>query len=158
MNGGPGASGKLSLVAYPDEVVVFRKRKAMPLRLVNRTEKVVEFAACDSSLYIVEERLDPNGQWRALETFPSAICGNSYHRVFLEPEEYWEFHVLPWHGGFRTRLRFRLEPGGEFGICRGGQAIYSNEFEGPSDPGAFTEEPGPARIHRTRTDIWPEPR
>src|SRR5262245_2505917 len=54
---GPGTPGKLSLIAFPEEVVDFRKRKAIVVRLINRTDKVVPFSACDSGLYIVQEAL-----------------------------------------------------------------------------------------------------
>jgi hypothetical protein len=136
----PGKPGELALIAFPDEIVDFRKRKAILLRLVNRTEKTVDFAACDSSLYIVQEALDSKGQWKALERFPETGCGNSFHRVFLEPDEFWEFFALPRAGSFKTRLRFRLELGGESGIAAGGSALYSNEYEGGIDPSAFVPD------------------
>jgi hypothetical protein len=124
----PGTAGRLSFIAYPGEIVDFANRKALLLRLVNRTEKVTDFAACDSRLYIVQEAVDSKGLWRALERFPETDCGDSFHRVFLEPEEYWEFYALPRQGSFKTKLRFRLEPGGEAGIAQGGGTVYSNEF------------------------------
>lgn len=80
--------GELSLIAFPDEVVDIQGRKAVILRLVNRTGKTVDFAACDSSLFIVQEALDSKGRWKALERFPDSFCGNSFHRVFLEADEY----------------------------------------------------------------------
>jgi hypothetical protein len=127
---GPGPAGQLSLIAYPDTMIDFGKHKAMVVRLANRTDKVIAFAACDSRLYLVQEALTDFGQWRAVEQFPHTFCGNSYHRVFLEPGEYWELYALPQPGTFKTKLRYRLEPGGEQGIAKGGEAIYSNEFEG----------------------------
>jgi hypothetical protein len=141
-NESPGTKGQLSLVAYPAEVVDLGKRKALLLRLVNRTDKVMAFSACDSQLYIVQEALDGTGQWKRLETFPDTFCGNSFHRVFLEPNEYWEFFALPRDDSFKTKLRFRLEPGGERGIAEGGGALYSNEYEGSIDPAGFVQDAG----------------
>jgi hypothetical protein len=140
----PGTKGELSLVAYPAEVADFGKRKAIVLRLVNRTEEVAGFSACDSRIYVVQEALDSTRQWKPLEQFPhTSFCGNSYHRVFLEPNEYWEFFALPRDGSFKTRLRFRLEQGGESGIAAGGKALYSNEYEGSIDPATFVQDAGP---------------
>jgi hypothetical protein len=107
---------------------------------VNRTEKTLDFSACDSALYIVQEAFDSTGQWRALERFPDTFCGNSFHRVFLEPNEYWEFFALQRDGRFKTKLRFRLEPGGERGIAAGGGAVYSNEYDGSIDRAAFVQD------------------
>jgi hypothetical protein len=135
-----GKPGELSLVAFPDEVVDFRKRKAILLRLVNRTEKTMEFSACDSGLYVVHEALDRDGQWKPLERFPATFCGNSFHRVFLETNEYWEFFAVPRDGSFKTKLRFRLEPKGEQGIVAGGGTLHSNEYEGSIDPAAFVRD------------------
>ena len=134
---GPGKPGELSLVAFPEEVVDFRSRKAVLLRLINRTEKTVAFSACDSSLYIVQEALDRQGQWKSLERFPDTFCGNSYHRVFLESNEYWEFFAIQRSGSLKTKLRFRLEPGGEGAIAAGGGDLLSNEYDGSVDPTEF---------------------
>jgi hypothetical protein len=134
---GPGKPSELSLVAFPDEVVDFRNRKAVLIRLINRTEKTKVFSACDSSLYIVQEALDSQGQWKPLERFPDTFCGNSFHRVILEPNEYWEFFAIQRSGRFKTKLRFRFEPGGEEGIAAGGGTLFSNEYEGSIEPSAF---------------------
>jgi hypothetical protein len=129
----PGPEGKLSLIAFPDEIIEFGRFQALPLRLVNRTGETVGFLACDSRLYIVQEALMEDGQWRALERFPETFCGNSFHRVFLESNEYWEFFAPHRHGWHQAKLRFRLEPKGE----QGGGTLVSNEYEGTIEPGAL---------------------
>jgi hypothetical protein len=135
VNGFPGEEGKLSLIVYPDEIIELDKSQAMPLRLVNRTNKTVGFLACDSRLYLVLEAFWQGGRWIALEKFPETFCGNSFHHVFLEANEYWEF-CLPRHAGWnKTKLRFRLEPRGE----QGG-VLYSNVFEGNIEPGAIMRD------------------
>jgi hypothetical protein len=135
----PGDSGKLSLVAAPEEAVSLRRRPGMPVYLVNRTAKTAAFAACDSQLYIVEEALAPDGTWKALEHLPRTFCGNSFHRVFLGAGEYWQFAAPKPSGRLVTKLRFRLEPEGEGAIRKGGSALYSNEFEGAIDPADLVE-------------------
>jgi hypothetical protein len=119
-----GVKGEVSLVAFPDEAVAYFKYRGFALRVVNRTGEAVPFSACDSALSIVREARDAGGVWREIESPPQAICGNSFHRVFLGPAQYWEFPAREYSGPTKTRLRFRLDPGG------GRRAVYSNEFEG----------------------------
>jgi hypothetical protein len=119
-----GAQGAVSLLAFPDEPVAYFKHRGLALRLVNRTGEAVPFAACDSMLMLVREAQDASGAWQEVEAPPQPICGNSFHRVFLGPGEYWEFPAREYAGPTKTKLRFRLDPGA------GRRAIYSNEFEG----------------------------
>jgi hypothetical protein len=119
-----GTKGAVSLVALPDEPVAYFKHRGFALRLVNRTGEAVPFAACDSMLMLGREAQDADGTWREVEVPPQPICGNSFHRVFLGPGQYWEFPAREYAGSTKTKLRFRLDPGG------GRPAIYSNEFEG----------------------------
>ena len=124
----PGAPGELSLIASPDEIVEFRGRKCILLRLVNRTQKTLAFLACDSSLFVVQESLGIAG-WTPIESFPSSDCGNSDHRVFLEPDEYWEFYAIRRPG----RLRFRLEPHWDQELNVKAGSLFSNEYDGSVD-------------------------
>jgi hypothetical protein len=148
-----GKAGTVSLIALPDERAEWRGRKGFALRLVNRTDKPVALRACDSCLYLVQEALDSDGNWRAIETLPQEICGNSFHRVFLDKDQYWEFPAPRYSGLFKTRMRFRLDLGkekvwleDERSECGrksvwlprpGGQVIYSNEFEGSINTSQF---------------------
>jgi hypothetical protein len=119
-----GAKGAVSVVAFPDEPVAYFKHRGFALRVVNRTGEAVPFAACDSALMLVREAQDAGGVWREVESPPESLCGNSFHRVFLGPGQYWEFPAREYTGPVRTRVRFRLDPGG------GRPAIHSNDFEG----------------------------
>jgi hypothetical protein len=119
-----GKKGAVSIVAFPDEPVAYFKHRGLAVRVVNRTAEAVPFAACDSALFIVREAREAGGAWREIESPPEPICGNSSHRVFLGPGQYWEFPAREYAGPTKTRVRFRLDPGG------GRPVIYSNEFEG----------------------------
>jgi hypothetical protein len=119
-----GADGAVSIVAFPEEPVAYFKHRGFALRVVNRTTKPVPFEACDSALSIVREAQDATGTWREVESPPEAICGNSFHRVFLGPGQYWQFPAREYAGPTRTKMRFRLSPGGDR------PTLYSNEFEG----------------------------
>jgi hypothetical protein len=122
-----GVKGAVSVVAFSEEPVAYFKHRGFALRVVNRTGAVAPFAACDSCLYLVREAVDADGRWRPIELPPEPICGNSFHRVFLEPDQYWQFPARLYSGPIKTRMRFRLERGGE---QMRGNPIYSNEFEG----------------------------
>jgi hypothetical protein len=133
----PGAEGTVSLVAFPDQTVPDdRGRPGMRLVLVNRTDGVVAFKACDWRLYLVQEALAKDGTWQPVEDLPSSFCGNSYHRTFLGPDEYWEFAAPRYAGSFQTRLRFKLVAADTPELPAAGP-WYSNEFEACIDPGQF---------------------
>jgi hypothetical protein len=122
-----GTKDAISLVAFPEEPVAYFKHRGIALRLINRSTKLAEFSASDSCLYIVQEALDDAGAWREIENPPWPICGNSFHRVFLKPGQYWEFKARTYSGAIKTKIRFRLDPSGEKDTAK---PIYSNEFEG----------------------------
>jgi hypothetical protein len=119
-----GAKGAVSVVAFPDEPAAYGKHRGFTVRVVNRTGEPVPFAACDSALFLVREAREAGGKWREVESRPEPICGNSFHRVFLGPGQYWEFPAREYPGPIRARVRLRLDPGG------GRPAIDSNEFDG----------------------------
>lgn len=128
-------AGQVSLIAMPDKETLFYKEfKGMKLILANTTDEQQAFSASDSRLYIVQEALDADDKWKPVEYLPSSWCGNSYHTVFLGPNEYWEFAAAKFHGKQKTKLRFRLQ------LSKGERQtfIYSNEFEGSINPKQFT--------------------
>lgn len=129
------AANAITLVAQTDKETVFEGRyKGIRLLLINTKAAAQWFPAVDSRLYIIQEALDTDGNWKPIELLPRSWCGNSYHRVQLGTNEYWEFSTALYHGTFKTKLRFRL------GSDERG-AVYSNEFEGSVNPGQFTNMP-----------------
>jgi hypothetical protein len=139
-----GAAGVVSVVAFPDEAAASGKRRGFAVRVINRTDDVVGFTASDSCLYLTQEALDREGNWWAIESPPEPICGNSFHRVFLDKDQYWECPAPRATGSFQTKFRFRLDLGttqrwqpeaeegkqGPLLAVPGGRVIYSNEFDG----------------------------
>jgi hypothetical protein len=127
-----GTKGTVSLVSFPDELVAYPiKDRGIALRLINRTNKVAWFAACDSRLFLVREAVDGDGRWRAIESLPETICGNSFHRVALAPDQYWEFPARLYSGPIKTKTRFRLGQGDK------SPPTYSNTFDGEVTAGQF---------------------
>jgi len=132
MSHGAKSSGSCYLLAQPTVETTFGGNKGMRLALVNGTKDVIVFNASDSRLSIIQEAKDESGNWRPIEYLPSSWCGNSYHRVFLGPGEYWTFPAPRYEGTFKTTLRFRL------GHPRAKSTLFSNEFEGSINPEQFT--------------------
>jgi hypothetical protein len=125
----------LFLLAQPGVSVRSANPPGMRVVLVNQTEDMLAFSASDSRLEIVQEARDPNGDWRAIEYLPSSWCGNSFHRVFLLPNYFWEFAAPRYQGPFSTQLRFRMK-------LADGSLLHSNVFEGSVHPEQFTTEQG----------------
>lgn len=128
-----GADEAVSIIAFPEEPVAYFKHRGFALRVINRTVKAVGFAACDSAMFIVREAQDASGAWREIESPPDSGCGNSFHRVFLGPGQYWQFPAREYAGPIKTIMRFRLDPGG------GKPVIYSNEFDGQVTAAQFAK-------------------
>jgi hypothetical protein len=129
-----GEEGKISLIVTPDEAVLLGSHRGIALHLVNRSNRVAAFAACDSRLYIVQEALSNDGLWLPIEWSPPAICYRSFHQVFLKRNECWEFPAPQYRGPVKTKIRFRLDPNGD---PAEGTPVYSNEFDGSIDASQF---------------------
>ncbi len=128
--------GEISLVARPEVETIFgEKYKGLTVLLVNMTSQQVAFLAQDSRLYITQEALDIDGNWKPVEYLPSSWCGNSYHSVILGPRQYWSFAAARFTGKLETRFRFRLD---HHTSNKQNTTIYSNEFEGSLNRGQFT--------------------
>ena len=103
------------------------------LYLVNTSDSVMSLEASDSRLYIVAEALNKKNEWAPITYFPSSFCGNSYHQVVLDKNEYWEFKIPVFKGEFKTKLRYTLE-------MKDGNAIHSNEIVALINEGQFSLE------------------
>jgi hypothetical protein len=100
-------------------IVFAEKFKGQKVYLINQSGMDTAFEASDSRLSIVAEAFY-KGSWRSIEYLPSSWCGNSYHKVYLKNNEYWEFNAPRYLGLIKVRLRYRLNTGQ-------GNILYSNE-------------------------------
>jgi hypothetical protein len=129
-----GTDGKLSLVALANETLAFgNTSQGFVLLLINRNTSEASFGAADSLLPIIREVLDGDGKWRPIEYLPLSFCGNSYHRVFLPRNSYWQFSAPVYSGTQKTKMRF---------VLQGEKPVYSNEFEGSINPEQFGQAQG----------------
>jgi hypothetical protein len=126
--GGQLKQGKFYLYIDIDRKVVFEKgTKGCMLYLVNTTDSMVELNASDSRLYIVAEALTESGKWKPISYLPSSGCGNSYHIVKLDKQEYWEFPVYVFKGNFKTKLRYTLTINGNHKISSNQMEVFINK-------------------------------
>lgn len=109
---------------------------AVKLYVANTSKDTMFFEAQDSRLYLKIQAQDRQGEWKDIEYLPSSWCGNSYHTLFLAPNEIWEFATPMYEGEFKTKIRAHLlyrksneQENNDF--------IYSNEIEGYVNPGQF---------------------
>lgn len=110
----------LKLIIDTTANVGFAERfKGQKAYLINRLGIDTAFEASDSRLSIVAEAFY-KGSWNPIEYLPSSWCGNSYHKVYLKNNEYWEFNVPRYLGQTKVKLRYRLDAGQ-------GSMLYSNE-------------------------------
>ena len=102
----------------------------------NTTADTIKFNAQDSRLYLKLQAQNNKGEWKDIEYLPSSWCGNSYHRVELEPGAFWDFTIPKYNGEFQTKIRAELKyiyndnPRTE-------RVVYSNVINGSINPGQF---------------------
>ena len=102
--------------------------------VVNTSDSIVKLDAQDSRLYIWAEAFIDK-RWQAIEYLPSSWCGNSYHTIFLNNGEYWEFEIPKYDGKIKTKLRYVLAIGN-------GEYIYSNSIQASINKKQLTEKQG----------------
>jgi len=115
-------------------ITIAGKYRGYNFYIVNKTDSIVTLDASDSRLYVVAEAY-VNSKWQPIEYLPSSWCGNSYHRVFLKKNEYWEFQIPKFAGNLKTKIRYRLD-------LRNGHFIYSNEMNAKINKKQLTDKQG----------------
>lgn len=112
------------------------KYDAIKLFVANTSSDTLYFDAQDSRLYLKIQAQDRNGNWKDIEYLPSSWCGNSYHSLFLSPDELWEFSTPIYQGEFKTKFRAELLYK-KSKDQKKADIIYSNEIDGYVNPGQF---------------------
>lgn len=100
----------------------------------NKTDSIIELSASDSRLYVIAE-VYYKDKWQPIEYLPSSWCGNSYHTVYLKPNEYWKFEIPKFKGKIRSKMRYRLMIGK-------GKYVYSNEIMISFNKGQLSNKEG----------------
>lgn len=131
----PTAGVGLFLLAQPGVVTSLDGGRGMRVTLVNQSQDLLAFAASDSRVAIIQEAQDADGTWKPIEYLPSSDCGNSYHRVFLAPDQFWAFSAPRYKGTILTKFRFTM-------ALADGSLLHSNIFDGSVNPAQFTLKQG----------------
>lgn len=132
--------GKLSIVVTND--LSNETYKSYSVFISNLSNSNIEFSAQDSRLYMKVQAKDTNGKWKDIEYLPSSWCGNSYHTLTLEKNNYWKFQSPAYDGEYKTKLRIELkyiDPSSKVENRRKRKEItvYSNQYNGGVNPGQF---------------------
>lgn len=106
------------------------------LFISNTTGDTIAFNAQDGRLYVRLQAQDTDGKWKDIEYLPSSWCGNSYHRLKLEPNAYWSFTIPGYKGAIPTHIRARLEYIDKNNRNKD-KVVYSNIIGGSVNPGQF---------------------
>ena len=128
---------QLNMVIQPNKEEKYKEAYAgMKMFVANTSKDTLYFDAQDSRLYLKIQAMDKYGQWKDIEYLPSSWCGNSYHSLFLPPNNNWEFVIPKYEGEFKTKLRAKLlyKTSSD---QKEDHVIYSNEFDGSINPGQF---------------------
>ena len=121
-----------------DSLCEFKKRvKGFKIFVCNRTDSIISLPAQDSRLYL-KRQVFYKKKWRDIEYLPSSWCGNSYHNVYINPKEYWDFTAPCLSGKIQAKFRFEL-------YISENLTIYSNEFEGSFNKKQLKKEQGHRR-------------
>lgn len=127
-------AGLFLLVDTTQAVPFAKEYKGYKLFIVNRSKTTKQFHASDSRLKAVAQAYIDH-KWQAIEYLPSSWCGNSFHRVFLQANEYWELSVPLFEGEIATKVRYQLEK-------EDGTFSYSNAFSCSVNRAQLTEKQG----------------
>ena len=122
-------------IIVTNEVATFANTyKGMKVYVVNTTDQTVGLDAQDSRLEL-KRQVFRKGEWVDIEYLPSSWCGNSYHQVFINPDQYWEFNAPCIEGTITAKFRFELAVNRDL-------TIYSNEFDGSFNKSQLKKEQG----------------
>ena len=128
-------SNKLEIIVKPDLITEFEKGiSGFKVFIINKSDSIKELPAQDSRLYLKRQVFYKN-EWKDIEYLPSSWCGNSYHSVFIKPNEYWDFTAPCLKGKIDTKFRFELYVNKKL-------TLYSNEFNGSFNKKQLKKEQG----------------
>ncbi len=126
---------ELQLIVKTDSITEFEKGiVGFKVFIANMTDSIAEIPAEDSRLNL-KRQVFYKDKWQDLEYLPSSWCGNSYHNVFIKPNEYWDLKAPCLKGKIKSKFRFQL-------YIHDNLIIYSNEFKGSFNKKQLKKEQG----------------
>lgn len=112
--------------------------------VANLSSDTLFFDAQNSHLDMSMQAIDSSGKWRDIEHLSSSWCGNSYHKLALDPNFFWTFTTPQYKGVFKTRFRLALDYTLTSTRTKKEDilTIYSNEWTGSVNPSQFWRKKG----------------
>lgn len=106
--------------------------KGMKVNIHNNSDDTLILGVQDGSMYMIQEALDPNGNWEPIEYWVNSWCGNSYGNIYFPPHTSIYVGAYRYQGTFSTKLRFKFKYFNEKIVngVRNKKFIYSEPFEG----------------------------
>ncbi len=118
----PAPRGQLSLFADFKN----KDRIGVPLYLINRTGKPVEFVTNQGQpLIAVEYEAEP-GKWKAARVLDCPLCGNDLRLVKVPDETYLIVHGYVAAAGFKAKVRYRID-GESLPLSNAGKGMVSHD-------------------------------
>lgn len=99
--------------------------RGIPLYLINRTGKSINFDCQEGDVYIKLEMQTPDGQWERAQDHQNSDCGNSYYRELLPSGMHFRMLGYQPTQGEPAKIRY---------VCYGSEACTSNAGEGLYTP------------------------
>lgn len=125
----------LQIIVKEDSIVNFNKNTSgFKVFIINNSKETIKLQAQDSRLYVKKQVFFKN-EWKDIEYLPNSWCGNSYHSVYINPNEFWDFNAPCTKGKIKAKFRYALTINKE-------QTIYSNIFSGSFNKKQLTKEEG----------------
>jgi hypothetical protein len=103
-----GSCGLLLKIDTAQKTTINNKYNGYKLYIANKTDKIVGIRSTDGQLHVIAEVLF-RGRWKPIEFLDESFCLDSYFRVNLNPNEYWEFDIPKFSGKTKTKLRYKLD-------------------------------------------------
>jgi hypothetical protein len=74
----------------------------------NKSDKNTLIQMQERQLFLIQEAKDKDGNWKPIEYWKYASCGNSYFSCELAPNETMKSETKSYFGKFKTEIRFKL--------------------------------------------------
>ena len=84
------------------------KENQFSIYILNNTTDSISISKQDWSLYLIQEAKDKNGEWKPIEYWQYASCGNSYLTNKLEPNGILKTESVAYNGNLETEVRFKF--------------------------------------------------
>lgn len=102
----------------------------------NTTSRDIVFSANDSRINMILQALNSKGEWKDIQTPPTASCDRCHHKIVLDQQSYWRFVMPDYEGEMPTKIRAKLVLTDKKNP-KENEVIYSNEIAGSINPAQF---------------------